>query len=989
MLPAVAAADFCWVYTGFPATNPQPWVTGCGPGTDDGVFAAGSTAGQLIGHEHRNWHCGNCIPGAFTCATPNTLANRRTYGRAFLAFHRQFILDFDNYRTGTLGIDRLEIWDPFEDAMVPGDDENFVTAFTHCSDADVPSPGDNIRAAGDCGGGTCSSLDADGVGTCSGGTRNGEACTVCRGCDDLPSQFIGGNLASFATLGDVGYALEANWHGSYHNGVLALGCDDIGGFLHTSRDPAFWMAHKKLDEVARNWQSLQATDVVIVLDRSGSMDDNCPGGTADPGESPCALNDAREAARTFANLVLDGAGHRIGLVSFASTATDEIGATGLVSADGIDTNATFQGALNGISAGGATSIGAGVREALAVLGAQAAPNPHQAILVLTDGKENTTPCLGGNSPTPPCPDPTDLTSAEVGQTQIVAVGFGAGAEEPNLRDVAERHGGIFVAEADVSDPLSLQKFFVTAFGHIFDGPIAVDPRGFLQPGQAASEPFEIPICADAERLSVALGHAQSRLGRECALELELFTPSGNRVDRKDPGVQVGGGERHDFLHVPIPYQGEGKGVWTGRVVRPFVAGVPDCETQEYFYSVLVKGFGRVEPFNMRPQVRVGQRLKAGFRISESNRPAGGFDAVNARVTLTRPGGATEVWPLVDDGTNGDRMPGNHIWSVEIPTPALEPGPHHLRAQFDLEEEGCRQVREAEYSVVVQGRPDHCTNVGGASVVDASQWHKPQPGDRILLDELFCVFNQCASRDQYELVVRDTRGWLRTLDPAGGLTEVPGSFFSGVADPFHLQCFGSGKSDHHPEAGIPLYAVIPPDARPGDRSIVSVEVRSMVHDQVPRRFETTIQVFSPLDCNTNGIPDHEEIASGEAHDEDRNGVLDKCQPGRHFHDVDEDLDGHLDPEDNCRCIPNEDQCDTDRDGIGNRCDGDLNGDGRVGIPDFNRFRAAFGSCRGDARYDPNADLDCGGCVGIPDFALFRPLFGQQADGQAACFEYHPD
>ena len=662
-----SAANICWGYSGVGAVNPHPWATMTGILGCAG-HPAGSTAGQVLGEEHRNWHCRFPIPSSL--ASP---ASQDAYGRAFMAFHRQFIFDFDKWRLDNTTFDRLEIWDPFQGAQVPGEDETTSTAFTHCSN---PA---NVRPAG----------------------------AVCTNCQTLPGQFVGGNLDSFDNLGEVGYELELDWHGSYHNGVRVLGCPDIGGFLNTPRDTAFWMAHKKLDEVAREWQSRQATDVVIVVDRSGSMDNNCSSASPPANEHPCSINDAREAARHFAKLMLDvrldGGGpaldqHRVGLVSFATGATNELSPAGLVVANGAITenaidDTDLEIGLAGISAGGNTSIAAGIREAIAILNAEPDPNRHQAILVLTDGKENTAPCLEGT--TPPCLSADVLTSAEVGDTQIVAIGIGQGAEESHLRTVAERHGGIFLGLTDINATMELEKFFVTAFGAIFDAGIANDPVGVLMAGMTATPFLPIPICDD-QRLTVVGGTELPGRNPECELELELLTPAGNQVMPGDSGVESGRAQRQGFLHVNLPFSGEQQGTWQARLVRR--GDGQRCDDQTYYLSSLARGLGRVHPFAARPNIVPGRPILATFRINESNRPKGGFDTVKADVELTRPGGAVQSMQLFDDGTNGDKLARNNIWSAELPSPADEPGIYHLRAHFELTAGSCARVREAEYSI---------------------------------------------------------------------------------------------------------------------------------------------------------------------------------------------------------------------------------------------------------------------------------------------------
>ncbi len=99
--------------------------------------------------------------------------------------------------------------------------------------------------------------------------------------------------------------------------------------------------------------------------------------------------------------------------------------------------------------------------------------------------------------------------------------------------------------------------------------------------------------------------------------------------------------------------------------------------------------------------------------------------------------------------------------------------------------------------------------------------------------------------------------------------------------------------------------------------------------------------------------------------------------------DSDRDGVVDAEDNCLLEPNPAQRDSDADQIGNRCDPDVNNDGRV---DTSWGRIYPRGSRGDLEaivltarngpHDPNHDLDGDGRVDERDLALaqlwlFRP------------------
>jgi glucose/arabinose dehydrogenase len=93
--------------------------------------------------------------------------------------------------------------------------------------------------------------------------------------------------------------------------------------------------------------------------------------------------------------------------------------------------------------------------------------------------------------------------------------------------------------------------------------------------------------------------------------------------------------------------------------------------------------------------------------------------------------------------------------------------------------------------------------------------------------------------------------------------------------------------------------------------------------------------SPPDCNANGLADACDIASGASADADGNGVPDECDNGR---------------------------------------PGDVDGDGDVDIVDLTLLLSAFGSCAGDATYNPDADVAANGCIDLNDLTLLLGNYG---------------
>src|SRR5262249_50944343 len=142
-------------------------------------------------------------------------------------------------------------------------------------------------------------------------------------------------------------------------------------------------------------------------------------------------------------------------------------------------------------------------------------NPRKAILLLTDGIENVSPCLQPSGPSgaacgSQCFGPSfDYSHLEF--TQLVAVGFGnaAGLDGQKLTLLAERQGGIYLQNPGGTGD-DLKHFFTKAFGQLTDEFTRVDPVGTLAAAEPATEPVEYQSCGDT-KLTFASGWQQPAL----------------------------------------------------------------------------------------------------------------------------------------------------------------------------------------------------------------------------------------------------------------------------------------------------------------------------------------------------------------------------------------------------------------------------------------------------------------------------------------------
>lgn len=459
---------------------PTPW--GCG------VFGITDPGTQSVLQFHLNWHCNN---------PDNTGVN---WGNRFFGFHKQFLLGYDRYSAAN-GFSYTQTWVPAPGALIP--------------------PRHRGRAAN----------------------------TPCNTCVALPNTFrlpaVGGTLDTFATVDAIGNAI-VNWHNINHGRIGAAGgtdCNTVQGprgdmscVGQSPRDPIFYRYHQIFDDVQNSWRTHQATDIMLVFDRSGSMSLPAVGGGT-------RLQAATTAANMFADLLEDGSSHLVGLASFSTTATSpaDMPLTGVAGAP-----AAMSAALAGVSASGSTSIGAGLQTAMTTLGGGS--NPRKAILLLTDGMENTNPAIAD-------------VQASLGDTHLCAIGFGTPGtlDGPKLRDLSERQGGIYISGPGA---LELRKFFVECFANIFDSFVGEDPIEQLPASQLVSPPTIHTALGD-DKLTFILSWATPGDN----LQLEITTPSGRVLDLGDPAVESDVGPTWHIVRVKLPYGSEADGEWQARAVR--------------------------------------------------------------------------------------------------------------------------------------------------------------------------------------------------------------------------------------------------------------------------------------------------------------------------------------------------------------------------------------------------------------------------------------
>lgn len=335
------------------------------------------------------------------------------------------------------------------------------------------------------------------------------------------------------------------------------------------------------EDLATEPPPVRDVDVALVFDRSGSM--SLPGfGGADD-----KITEAKRAASLFVSLLRTTAAHRVGLVSFSTTPTLDFA---LASVNNATKTALIgpvppgdTGTVGGLAAGGMTTIGGGLQTAIAMFPAPSPTTNTRAILLLTDGLENTPPMIA-----------TAMSGLAGSQLNVIGFGTDASLDGPGLTRLAREHGGIYVR---AGEGLALKKFFALAFGLIFDFPTSLDPEFFLPANVMSAAPISVRVCGE-RMLTAVLGWQN----RDAALLLAVRTPGGTVITSASPGVTAAAGSTWAHLRIPLPFAGERDGVWQVEVSRPGGGGEfpPPAPATRFFVSTLVDGGPHLRPFPQPP-----------------------------------------------------------------------------------------------------------------------------------------------------------------------------------------------------------------------------------------------------------------------------------------------------------------------------------------------------------------------------------------------------
>lgn len=295
--------------------------------------------------------------------------------------------------------------------------------------------------------------------------------------------------------------------------------------------------------------------IVYILDRSGSM-------------SGAPLSNAKTSANQGITLMPEG--DEVAVVSFSSAASTNYGRREITDPS---VRSGARSAVSGLSASGATSIGAGLLRGCSVLGGSSKPSRNYVLL--SDGAHNTPPspaeglaCIQSLVANQAAPGPLAMSrigtwgptaSVDTPRDRIHTIAFGRFADQELLADLAAQTGGVFLFVAGTNDPLALANLFFTIQGEISNQERLNSFESALAAPGVEAFPFTFGDDLSTGTVTLLWDDPQADL------DLTLLRPDGTVIDAQtwttEPGVDRVAGPAIEYFTVDPATTG----TWTARV----------------------------------------------------------------------------------------------------------------------------------------------------------------------------------------------------------------------------------------------------------------------------------------------------------------------------------------------------------------------------------------------------------------------------------------
>ena len=357
-------------------------------------------------------------------------------------------------------------------------------------------------------------------------------------------------------------------------------------------------------------------DVDLVIDRSGSMSG-----------SPMIF--AKSAAKQFVDYMQNG--HKIGVTSFAGDAFADYPLTEVDDNKPSVVKTNAKTAIDSLIADGMTSIGAGLQEGHNQLKISGAEGSEKAIILMSDGHENTYPYVN------------DVIDGIIDdEIKVCTVGLGFNSDMGLLNDIAQQTGCVYKFAATSE---ALQEIYQDIWSEISGEDTIIKIKEKIKP--LATITKSVYLDSSMHNATFSLFWTGSNI------DLTLFNPEGEEINHgtSDPNIEFIEGDTYEFYRIKNPTHGEWQLKFYGK-------DIPDepAEGEDFVFTLSgINGLifeAELDKAEYTQEEKIIITAFAQDPVMDTNDPQ---YVSNAKfdVIVTKPNKTTSTFWLYDDGNHND------------------------------------------------------------------------------------------------------------------------------------------------------------------------------------------------------------------------------------------------------------------------------------------------------------------------------------------------
>ncbi|MCK5122730.1 MAG: VWA domain-containing protein [Candidatus Pacebacteria bacterium] len=262
-------------------------------------------------------------------------------------------------------------------------------------------------------------------------------------------------------------------------------------------------------------------DVDLVIDRSGSM-------------IGFPMIFAKSAAKQFVDYMQTG--HKIGVTSFADNAVVDYPLTEIEKSRPSVVKWEIRNAIDNIQAWGMTSVGAGLQEGHNQLKTLGTKDSEKAIILMSDGWENTPPWVADV-----------INGIEKDKIKVCTVGLGFNSDMELLNNLAQQTGCVYKFAATSE---ALQEIYQDLWSEISGEDTIIKIKEKIKPQETITK-FAY-LDSSMHNVTFSLSWPGSNI------DLTLVDPNGKEINHNtsDSDIEFTEGDTYEFYRIENPTHGQ-------------------------------------------------------------------------------------------------------------------------------------------------------------------------------------------------------------------------------------------------------------------------------------------------------------------------------------------------------------------------------------------------------------------------------------------------